>query len=436
MRRARRKRARIWGLSVLSALAVLVVLAAWTAMAAAGWFSMGPGALGRTAERLYPGGATATAGPAMASQGPKGISPAESSAQAETASPTPEAAPAEPPAPTPVQSPAPVPEPEVVPYEGPVEHIFFHPLIVYPERAFDGDRMAQGYDDWFVTVPEFQSVLSDLYRNGYVLVDIRSLYEEIPGNGGAPAAIRLKRLMLPPGKKPLVLSVDDANYYTYMRENGNAYKLVLDGEGRVAAYSVAPDGRERISREDEIVPILDAFVEEHPDFSYKGAKGVLAVTGYEGVLGYRTHEEESPEYALEKEAALQVIERLKATGWSFASHSWGHPNAEQADMARLTADTERWKREVEPLTGPTPVYIYPYGARLRHDDPKFRLLMDAGFKLFCGVGPGPYLRTDTTTGTVEMDRRHVDGVALRTQGKRLAPLFDVKKAFDSRRPPA
>ncbi|MBC8079128.1 MAG: hypothetical protein H7X86_02200 [Gorillibacterium sp.] len=31
---------------------------------------------------------------------------------------------------------------QLVPYSGPVEHIFFHPLIAFPELAFDGDRMA------------------------------------------------------------------------------------------------------------------------------------------------------------------------------------------------------------------------------------------------------------------------------------------------------
>ena len=78
----------------------------------------------------------------------------------------------------------------LVPYTGPVEHLFFHPLIVYPERAFDGDRMAAGYDDWFVTVPEFKSILSDLYTNGYILVDIRSLIDESPAEEGSPAVRR------------------------------------------------------------------------------------------------------------------------------------------------------------------------------------------------------------------------------------------------------
>mgnify|MGYP000718429092 FL=1 len=34
-----------------------------------------------------------------------------------------------------------------------------------------------------------------------------------------------------------------------------------------------------------MVPLIDRFVEEHPDFSYRGAKGIVALTGYNGILG-------------------------------------------------------------------------------------------------------------------------------------------------------
>ena len=38
----------------------------------------------------------------------------------------------------------------------------------------------------------------------------------------------------------------------------------------------------------DMVPLIDRFVEEHPDFSYHGHKGIIALTGYNGILGYRT----------------------------------------------------------------------------------------------------------------------------------------------------
>lgn len=33
---------------------------------------------------------------------------------------------------------------------------------------------------------------------------------------------------------------------------------------------------------------VEAFIQEHPDFSNNGARGILGLTGYNGILGYRT----------------------------------------------------------------------------------------------------------------------------------------------------
>ena len=90
-----------------------------------------------------------------------------------------------------------------------------------------------------------------------------------------------------------------------------------------------------------MVPLIDRFVEKHPDFSYRGAKGILALTGYNGILGYRTDEsyetrpadldenkvqwlDAHPDFSLEKEraAAKKVADAMKAEGWEFASHTW------------------------------------------------------------------------------------------------------------------
>ena len=49
-----------------------------------------------------------------------------------------------------------------------------------------------------------------------------------------------------------------------------------------------PQGNEVISQDLDAITILDKFVREHPDFSPFGAKGCLSLTGYQGILGYRT----------------------------------------------------------------------------------------------------------------------------------------------------
>jgi hypothetical protein len=314
-------------------------------------------------------------------------------------------------------------------YHGAVEHIFFHPLIAYPELAFDGDSLSKGYNDWFITVKEFNKIVASLYANQYMLIDIHDLYEETESNG--KTNVTSKELLLPPGKKPLVLSIDDLNYYAYMHDNGNVYRLVLDKEGEVATYSVTPKGEERIARDNEIVPILDDFVKLHPDFSWQGAKGVIALTGYEGILGYRTDQVDFPDYAKAREGVMPVIQRLKETGWTFASHGYGHLDAAKVTYERFTQDTLRWKKEVEPLTGSTSIYIYPYGSKVLPGNPKYSFLMDAGFRMMCSVGPAPYLKA--RTDSIMMDRRHIDGIALEEQRTRLLPLFDSRDVLDDSR---
>jgi hypothetical protein len=233
-------------------------------------------------------------------------------------------------------------------------------------------------------------------------------------------------------KIPLIFSIDDLNYYTYMRENGNASRLVLDELGEVAAYSMTPQGKPITARNNDIVPILDDFVHTHPDFSWQGAKGVIALTGYEGILGYRTDQLDSSNYMKAKEDVLPVIKRLKETGWSFASHGYGHLDTAKITLNRFKQDTLRWKQEVEPLIGATSVYIYPFGSSVLPEDRKYQFLVEEGFHIMCSVGPVPYLAFKPDS--VMMDRRHIDGIALHDQRSRLLPLFDSLEIWDSIRP--
>ena len=247
-----------------------------------------------------------------------------------------------------------------------------------------GTQWLRGYNDYFVTVNEFKRILDELYKNNYILIDMNELFQI-----NEDQSISRKKLTLPEGKKPLILSVDDMNYYEYMRKNGNVYKLILDENENIAAYARNPDDEDVLSYDQAIVPILNQFVEDHPDFSFKGAKGLIALTGYEGVLGYRTNEVDSPAYHQEKADALKVIRRLKETGWTFASHGWGHLDANKVSYQRLVLDTKRWKQEVESLIGPTSVYIYPYGSRPDTGGDKFTYLIESGFHVICSVGPAP-----------------------------------------------
>ena len=111
--------------------------------------------------------------------------------------------------------------------------------------------------------------------------------------------------ILPPGKKPFVTSQDDVCYYDYMKGDGFATRIVIGDDGKPTCEMELDDGTVGTGSFD-LVPLMEDFIAEHPDFSYKGARAVLAVTGYQGVLGYRT----DPEYKDSDVYKRQLISSL------------------------------------------------------------------------------------------------------------------------------
>lgn len=313
-------------------------------------------------------------------------------------------------------------------WDGIVEHLFFHPVVAYPELAFDGDAQANGIDDYMVTVGEYNKILQSVYENNYVLVDITDVWSETTGEDGQPKMVR-NTLYIPEGKKPLIFSYDDTNYYPYMLENGFTYKLVIGDDGKVWSWGLDPQGNEVTSRDLDAITILDKFVEEHPDFSPFGAKGSLSLTGYCGILGYRTQTEKEDQSAAheenrqkEREAVKPIIEELKRTGWTFGSHTWGHINLAKKSLDVVKEDTEKWLSEVGELVGATPILYYPHGARPDGDDvkqtgPIFQYLQSKGFRVFASVGINSYSKIKGDISAVICDRLHPDGTTLRGSDK-------------------
>ena len=357
-----------------------------------------------------------------------------------------EAAPPEEPAPPAAPEPYEIGDPTVqqegyVPWNGVVEHLFFHPVIAYPELAFDGDTQANGLDDFMVTVDEYNRILQSVYDKGYVLVDINSVWSETAGEDGQPKMVR-NTLYLPEGKKPLVLSYDDTNYYPYMLENGFAHKLIIGDDLKIASWGLDPAGSEVVSRDLDAIPILDKFVEEHPDFSPFGAKGCLSLTGYEGILGYRTQTDtqawdDAKEAARQKEreAVQPIVEELRRTGWTFGSHTWGHIRLGDGNMTRIEADTQRWLDEVGSLVGETTILFYPHGERPDGNDwtltgPAFQYLQGKGFRVFCSVGVESFSFIKKDICAVICDRLHPDGTTLRHSRDRYLQFYDAKDIID------
>lgn len=312
-------------------------------------------------------------------------------------------------------------------YEGTIEHVFVHPLIVYPELAYDGDSETETLSKWFVTTKEFKNALEELYKNNYILVSYRDIYEEKELDGKT-LTVR-KELMLPVGKKPLIISVDDLNANTYMLGNGITEKLVLDTDGEIAGYIKNPQGKYVISKDTEIVPVLEGFLKKHPDFSHNGAKGTIALTGFEGILGYRTNRE-----SLTREEELKqckvIVDKLKKDGWEFASHSYGHPNLGSISLNRLKDDTAKWANEVKSIVGDTNIYITPYGSWPTEESGGLKYLQESGFKIFAGVGPISYEKIYKDQNLVITDRRNLDGGTLLNKREKFLDLYDANNIID------
>lgn len=318
-----------------------------------------------------------------------------------------------------------------VPYDQPVRHIFFHSLIVDTSLAFDGDYMENGYNYWMTTVDEFKAMLDELYANQYILIDIHDLCEEQTDENGN-VTLAAKQPMVPEGKIPLVLSVDDVNYYDYMKNDGFAKNLMLDENGDVKNLYIDQNGQEHVGDYD-VVPILDSFVREHPDFSLRGVKGIIAETGYEGTLGYRTNELDSPSLEDDQETARAVADRMKETGWQFAVHGYGHKHTAQISYDTLVSDTKRWKEEVGSLVGETDIYIYPYGEEIDYPSDKLTYLQSEGFRYFCGVWATKAFVSVKDT-YVRQTRCNLDGFTMKTRPEAVSDLIDVSKVLDQSRP--
>ena len=320
-------------------------------------------------------------------------------------------------------------EKQLVIYKGPVYHVFFHSLIVYPELCFTGDSMEQGYNDWMTTVREFQMMIQEMYDRGYTLVDLRDVFKT-----DSSGKIYKQDIYLPKGQRPLIISVDDMSYYKYMENDGFAKRLVLDQDGKLASLVKTPQGNEIVSPDGDVVPIINNFADQYPDFSFNGAKGTLALTGYEGILGYRTNHDNSA-WQTEKESVMPVIQKLKETGWAFASHSYTHRRTFSEGTVTLDFlkyDTKRWKDEVGSIVGETNLYISPFGATFKQSDARMRYIVSQGFNVYCGVGPKPeyILYKDNAY----MERIDLDGYKMFHKPECMKELFDAAKILDPVRP--
>ncbi|MCI9047310.1 MAG: polysaccharide deacetylase [Hungatella sp.] len=327
-----------------------------------------------------------------------------------------------------------------------VTHVFFHTLVIDEAKAFDGDSDEAGYNQVMTTKDEFLKILDSMYEKGYVLVRLHDMAEMTAGENGTK--MTRKTILLPEGKKPFVMSQDDVCYYEYMDGDGFATRMVIGDDGKPTCEMTMDDGTVQRGAFD-LVPILEEYIKEHPDFSYRGARAVIAFTGYQGILGYRTAASysQSPTYEQDRQTAADVAQCLRDNGWELASHSWGHRDLGTIEWDKFKADCDKWDNEVRTLIGPTDIILFPFGADVgdwhpyQNDNERFRYLKNLGFSYFCNVDSSQYW-VQIGDDFLRQGRRNLDGFRMwmdieagsDTSKRKLDDLFRAEDVFSSNRP--
>lgn len=319
---------------------------------------------------------------------------------------------------------------QIVLFKGNVEHIFTHCLLADPSVALSPKNpMASSYNIDCITPNEFNKVLNQLYYNNYVLIDINTVFE----NDGTIS--EKSNFYFPKNKKPLIFSFDDVNYDSKKMNKGMVDKITLDKNNVLCTFT--SKAKNKTSYDNEFITLLENFIKKHPDFSYNGARGLICLTGYDGILGYRT-QKNNPQHLEEINKATKVVKKLKNLGWNFACHSYGHYHMKKISLASFKKDISKWKDEVATIIGETSIYVYPYGEWEVFDangniSPKHQFLQDSGFNLFCGVGSAKYfeyLPAKKDNKVLFMDRTPIDGFSLKNKRKALSRFINTVSIYD------
>ena len=252
-----------------------------------------------------------------------------------------------------------------------VPNLSFRLLMADLSRALADPDYGNSFNNNYVTTGEFEKILQELYDNGYMLVSIYDLAPKtVDANGNV--TVSQSTIRLPEGKKPIVLTQVGVNYFTYIVDGngdgladkdgaGFASRLVLDENGNLTNEMVDAMGNV-ITGSFDLVTILNDFVAEHPDFSYRGAKATLAVTGYDGLFGYRTDPETkdkiSPEYYSQQLNEVKgVISKLREDGYDIACFSYDFVDYGSMSAQQINEDLEYWTSEVKPLLGDVDILV-------------------------------------------------------------------------------
>ena len=329
-----------------------------------------------------------------------------------------------------------------------IPNLSFHCLIADPSRAFSDKDYGKSYNQNYVTIDEFSKILDQLYANGYVLVDFDSFILETVGEDGK-VTYSTQPIYLPEGKKPVMITETLVNYETFSIDSdgdleadkggdGFASKLVVK-DGKIVNEYVDADGNTLYGAYD-LVPILEAFIEAHPDFCYQGARATLAVSGEDGVFGYRimhsVKEKKGEDYYNQQvEGAKAIAQALRDRGYTIACYTYANVSYGSISATKIQVDLDNWKKEVTPVLGDVPILVYAKASDIsadgNYEGGKYNVLKGAGFRYFISSANIPY--AEVTVNYVRQSRIMVTGQQMITSPQTFSDYFTAKDILNELR---
>lgn len=326
-----------------------------------------------------------------------------------------------------------------------IPNLSFHVLIADPARAYADKDLGGLYNRNFVTTDEFQRILEQLYKNNYVLVDFDSFVSgntDLEGN----ASFFSVPIKLPDGKKPVMITETMVNYFAYMIDgnkdgvadaggDGFASKLVVTASGDIKAEYVDINSQTQVGNYD-LVPILEDFIKQHPDFSYRGARATLAVTGDEGIFGWRCNTTYIASvgqayYDEQVAGAKEVVAALRNKGYRIASYSYKNEDYSQLNANQIQADLTLWNDQITPILGQVDTIVFAKESDIGdYSGPKFNVLYTSGFRYLVTDSDQPYAEVNNTY--VRQSRLMVTGNTMAWKSAQFTnlSLFDPNIVLD------
>ena len=328
-----------------------------------------------------------------------------------------------------------------------IPNLSFHVLVEDMARALKDTEFGGKYNRNFVTTSEFAKILQQLYDNGYVLVDFDSFVgakNDVNGN----EMFEPVPMWLPADKKPVMITETMVNYFNYMvsgdddgvadaQGDGFASKLVLDDQGNIKAEYITAEGQTLVGNYD-LVPILEDFIAQHPDFSYRGARAIIAVTGHEGLFGYRCNtsyigNKGQGFYDQEVAGAKQIANALRNKGYTIASYTYDNKNYANYNANNIKTDMQKWGQEVTSVIGEVDTFVFAQQGNLTdYNGTSLDVMMEAGFRFYIANASTATSAVTTINQTyVRQNRLMVTGNSMQWNPNWFTGLFNCSAVLET-----